>query len=74
MLQEVKKFWKRMKKICVGKNLYSGRHRFIYNEEQAGIQIGRWKFEIYENRLAGPSFRVVALERNIVEHNIIKLG
>lgn len=32
------------------------------------------KFEIYENRLAGPSFRVVALERNIVEHNIIKLG
>ena len=41
---------------------------------QAGIQIGQRKFEIYENRLAGPSFRVVALERNIVEHNIIKLG
>ena len=57
----------------IGKNPCSG-PAFIYNEAKVCIQIGRWKFEIYENRLAGPSFRVVALERNIVEHNIIKLG
>ena len=47
-----------------------GMDLYIMRRRQAGIQIGRWKFEIYENRLAAscpappPSFRVVvALER-----------